>query len=111
MNGEYRPNIVTNEPLGAGNSEVWTVVAFFEVNPAIIEFEDQLCDPDDPVINTGFYNAVSGVDQETDLSDNDTCTDLEDLFFEGIPTLSRHGLAILALLMLGVGMVGFRRFA
>ncbi|MBT8052804.1 MAG: IPTL-CTERM sorting domain-containing protein, partial [Xanthomonadales bacterium] len=27
------------------------------------------------------------------------------------PTLSQYGLALMALLMLGVGMVGFRRFA
>jgi hypothetical protein len=33
------------------------------------------------------------------------------VFFEGIPTLSQYGLALMALLMLGVGMVGFRRFA
>jgi len=33
------------------------------------------------------------------------------VFFEGIPTLSQYGLALMALLMLGMGMVGFRRFA
>ncbi|MEE4219266.1 MAG: IPTL-CTERM sorting domain-containing protein [Xanthomonadales bacterium] len=32
------------------------------------------------------------------------------VFFEGIPTLSQYGLALMALLMLGVGFVGFRRF-
>ena len=31
-------------------------------------------------------------------------------FYEGIPTLSQYGLAIMVLLMLGVGFVGFRRF-
>jgi hypothetical protein len=31
-------------------------------------------------------------------------------FFEGIPTLSQYGMAIMALLMLGVGFFGFRRF-
>ncbi len=31
--------------------------------------------------------------------------------YEGIPTLSQYGLALMALLMLGVGLVGFRRFA
>ena len=39
------------------------------------------------------------------------CTITNTVFFEGIPTLSQYGMAILALLMLGVGMVGFRRFA
>jgi hypothetical protein len=32
------------------------------------------------------------------------------VFFEGIPTLSQYGMAIMALLMLGVGFFGFRRF-
>jgi len=40
-----------------------------------------------------------------------TCTFVNTVFFEGIPTLSQYGLAILALLMLGMGLVGFRRFA
>ncbi len=39
------------------------------------------------------------------------CTIYNTRIYEGIPTLSQYGLAILALLMLGVGMAGFRRFA
>jgi hypothetical protein len=38
------------------------------------------------------------------------CTITNTRFYQGIPTLSQYGLAILALLMLGVGLVGFRRF-
>lgn len=38
------------------------------------------------------------------------CTITNTVFYEGIPTLSQYGLAIMALLMLGVGFVGFRRF-
>lgn len=38
------------------------------------------------------------------------CTITNTVFFEGIPTLSQYGLAIMALLMLGVGFIGFRRF-
>jgi len=41
----------------------------------------------------------------------DSCTVTNTVFFEGIPTLSQYGLAIMALLMLGIGMVGFRRFS
>ncbi|MGD2131066.1 MAG: IPTL-CTERM sorting domain-containing protein [Lysobacterales bacterium] len=40
-----------------------------------------------------------------------SCTFTNTVFFEGIPTLSQWGLAILAVLTLGVGLVGFRRFA
>jgi hypothetical protein len=46
-----------------------------------------------------------------ELGDGDECTIVNTVFYEGIPTLSQYGLALLALLMLGVGMVGFRRFA
>jgi hypothetical protein len=38
------------------------------------------------------------------------CTITNSVFFEGIPTLSQYGLAVMALLMLGVGFIGFRRF-
>ncbi|MFC1797120.1 IPTL-CTERM sorting domain-containing protein [Pseudomonadota bacterium] len=40
-----------------------------------------------------------------------SCTFTNTVFFEGIPTLNQYGMAILVLLMLGVGFVGFRRFA
>ena len=40
----------------------------------------------------------------------DSCLITNTVFFEGIPTLSQYGMAIMALLMLGVGFVGFRRF-
>ena len=40
----------------------------------------------------------------------DSCEIVNSVFFEGIPTLSQYGMAIMALLMLGVGFVGFRRF-
>lgn len=39
-----------------------------------------------------------------------SCTITFTVFFEGIPTVNRYGLAVLVLLMLGVGYVGFRRF-
>jgi hypothetical protein len=41
---------------------------------------------------------------------SDDCTFTNTVFFEGIPTLSQYGLMVLALLMFGVGAVGFRRF-
>jgi hypothetical protein len=41
---------------------------------------------------------------------SNVCTIRFTIFFEGIPTLNQYGMAILVLLMLGVGFVGFRRF-
>ena len=43
-------------------------------------------------------------------SGTDSCVFTNTAFFEGIPTLNQYGMAIMALLMLGVGFVGFRRF-
>jgi hypothetical protein len=47
---------------------------------------------------------------EVSVGEGDSCTITNTLFFEGIPTLNQYGMAIMALLMLGVGFVGFRRF-
>ena len=41
-----------------------------------------------------------------------TCTVIiRFVFFEGIPTFSQFGRAIMALLLLGIGVIGFRRFS
>ena len=62
--------------------------------------------------------AESGVESSDDCGSrqipaggSSSCTFVNTVFFEAIPTLSQYGLALLALLMLGVGLVGFRRFA
>ena len=47
---------------------------------------------------------------EVSVGSGDSCTITNTVFFEGIPTLNQYGMAIMALLMLGVGFVGFRRF-
>jgi len=49
--------------------------------------------------------------QDVSAGEDASCTFTNTVFFEGIPTLSQYGLAILVLLTLGVGLVGFRRFA
>jgi hypothetical protein len=40
-----------------------------------------------------------------------SCVVTNTVFFEGIPTLDGRGLAVLALLLLGLGLVGVRRLA
>lgn len=39
-----------------------------------------------------------------------SCTIVNTRLFEGIPTMGRYGLAVLTLLMLGLGLVAYRRF-
>jgi len=51
------------------------------------------------------------VDVEVAAGMGNSCTITNTVFFEGIPILNRYGMAIMVLLMLGVGMIGFRRFA
>jgi hypothetical protein len=56
-----------------------------------------------------IHEVVGGM--EVSAGQGDSCTITNTLFFEGVPTLNQWGMAIMALLMLGLGMVGFRRFA
>ncbi len=49
------------------------------------------------------------INVQLDGAGDNECTVTNTVFFEGIPTLSQYGMAIMALLMLGVGFVGFRR--
>ena len=62
------------------------------VNDSVVESEN----------GCGKMNLAAGAEVE--------CEIVNTVFFEGIPTLNQYGMAILALLMLGVGFIGFRRF-
>jgi hypothetical protein len=55
---------------------------------------------------------VTSCSTTVEIDDDEVgCTIVGSRFFEGIPTLSHYGMAIMALLMLGLGFVGMRRFA
>ena len=45
------------------------------------------------------------------VNQGNSCTIYNTVFFEGIPALNQYGLMLLALLMLGMGAVTFRRFS
>jgi hypothetical protein len=81
------------------------------VAEVIPEYPDSHCH----VVERVFDDAVEVDNGCQDIvvsaGNGDSCTVTNTVFFEGIPTLSQYGLAILALLMLGIGLVGFRRFA
>ena len=47
--------------------------------------------------------------RELGPGESDECTFVNTVFFEGIPTLNQYGMALLALLMLGLGGIAFRR--
>lgn len=44
------------------------------------------------------------------VGEDASCTIVNTRLFEGIPTLGQYGLALMALLMLGVGFIAYRRF-
>jgi len=71
---------------------------------------DARCKAWEDIVQSGVESENECADYET-LSAGETygCTIYNTVFFEGIPTLSQWGMAIMALLMLGVGLVGFRR--
>ena len=69
------------------------------------------CSASEEVLDSAVEASSSGCG-EVSLSagGSHVCTFTNTVFFEGIPTLNQYGLALLALLMLGVGAVGLRRF-
>ena len=89
---------------GMGN-EIFTA----EVVP---DYPSTSCWVDEDVSTRSGIEVDNGcMDIEVSAGNGAYCRITNTVFFEGIPTLSQYGLALMALLMLGVGMVGFRRFA
>jgi len=69
------------------------------------------CYAQETQLNSGVEVTSSGCGSaELGPGGSHTCSFTNTVFFEGIPTLSQYGLAVLALLVLGVGFIGFRRF-
>ena len=62
-------------------------------------------------VDNGCGDSLQTARMTVSAGNGDHCTITNTVFFVGIPTLNHYGLALLALLMLGVGAVGFRRFA
>ncbi|HET6563890.1 MAG TPA: IPTL-CTERM sorting domain-containing protein, partial [Xanthomonadales bacterium] len=81
---------------------IWQIVPLFPSSSCYVEEYslDSYVEVDNPCGNL-VASVGNGVE----------CTITNTVFFEGIPTLSQYGMAILALLMLGVGFVSFRRFS
>lgn len=107
--GAYK-NFVTDEALGGGANESWTVEANFRVD-ANLDPQDITCDPNNPEIDTGFYNFVSGVEDEENLDDNDTCTGTSIINrHHPVPIMNHYQLLVLILMVLALGTFGSRRF-
>ena len=121
FNGVWRRTISLNEDDGDFDDEddnyIGEGTAEFEVVPT---WYPTASDPDDQQFTECYATenvSESAVEVDNDCGDieveagmGDECTITNTVFFEGIPTLSQYGMAIMALLMLGVGFVGMRRF-
>jgi hypothetical protein len=91
-----------SDTLGDGD----TLVASVDVTEGSAE-----CSASENILQSGVESSSSDCGPVSlGAGGSHTCTFTNTVFFEGIPTLSQYGLAIMALLMLGVGYVGFRRF-
>jgi len=83
-----------NDPDNQKSTECWAVESDTD---SAVEVESDCGDKSAPGMSVSAGNG-------------DSCDITNTLFFEGIPTLNQYGMAIMALLMLGMGFVGFRRF-
>lgn len=71
------------------------------------------CSATQDVVQSGVEPEASEgcTDAELTAGGSAPCMFTNTVFFEGIPTLNQYGMALMALLMLGLGLLGFRRFA
>ncbi|HLF29552.1 MAG TPA: IPTL-CTERM sorting domain-containing protein [Xanthomonadales bacterium] len=73
------------------------------------EWPNSHCWVDETVYDDSVKIDNGCLDLTVSHGDGDSCLIINTVFFEGIPILNQYGMALLALLMLGVGLVGFRR--
>jgi hypothetical protein len=87
------------------NTDTQTVMVYPAWDGVTVNIEEDLAE--------SYIDSDNHCDGDVTIypADGASCTITNTVFFEGIPTLNQYGLAILVLLMLGVGMVGFRRFS
>jgi hypothetical protein len=69
------------------------------------------CDVIETVVDNGIeFDDAECQGLEVTPGNGASCSIYNTRLYEGIPTLSRNGLALLALLMAGIGLLAFRRF-
>jgi hypothetical protein len=118
VNQEFRIDLRCDSEIIGGNNygNIWHIWWFDEGDATFIaevvpDFPSTTCEVEETVFDSAV-EVDNGCGQfEVSAANGHECTITNTVFFEGIPTLNQYGLALLALLMLGVGFVGFRRFA
>jgi len=74
-------------------------------------YQSAECWAEEQVFESGVESTGNCDLRTIHAGESSDCTFVNTVFFEGIPTLNQYGLAVLVLLTLGLGMVGFRRFS
>lgn len=76
-------------------------------------YGDARCQATEDITRSGIESESSGDCSWHDIpaGGDSSCTFTNTVFFEGIPAVNGYGLVMMALLMLGMGLVGFRRLA
>jgi hypothetical protein len=69
-----------------------------------------VCRAEENIYQTGVESVDDCGPREIPAGGSSSCTITNTVFFEGIPTLGHFGMALMALLMMGVGFIGLRRF-
>ncbi|MDZ4729873.1 MAG: IPTL-CTERM sorting domain-containing protein [Xanthomonadales bacterium] len=110
VNKNYKLSLYCDDPIGLVN-----VFHGDDSGTFISEVQPQYPSTHCWVIEAVYSSAVEIDNQCQNLEisaalGGDSCLITNTVFFESIPTLDRYGLIMLMLLVLGVGVVGFRRF-
>lgn len=74
-------------------------------------YPNSTCSVEETVYDSAIEVDNGCAEFQVSAANGHECTIINTVFFEGIPALGNYGLAILAMLMLGIGFVGFRRLA
>lgn len=107
----YSLRLECEKPIGLVDVVESDISATFIV-PVVPQYPDTDCWVEETVFDSAVEvdNGCKDLKVSAALgSDPDPCLITNTVIFEGIPTLSQYGMAILALLMLGAGLAGFRR--
>jgi hypothetical protein len=86
----------------SGDGDSVTVTVDTELGPTS-------CSASESIFQTGVESTDNCGPRSIAAGGSSSCTITNTVFFEGIPTLSQYGMALMALLMLGLGFVGLRR--
>ena len=103
MFDEYIPPYCIADYGGVGDGDSVTVEVDTTLGPTTCSAQEEIYQSGVETVNDCGARTIAA-------GGSSSCTITNTVFFEGIPTLSQYGMAIMALLMLGVGVVGLRRF-